>query len=503
MIRLIPPVRGLIVRTGVTQALVSVLVVARGVLIGTAAASVVTGRSTNYAALFAALAAVVALHGCVSWAAGRMANASVGDVVDQLRVRAMEALALRDPREVEEQSGRWRHVLTRGMGDFRPFLTEFLPALVATVVSTPLALVVVFYFDWISGLICVLTLPLIPLFMVLIGRLTADHTRRRLEVTAGLGQQLADLLAGAPTLRALHAAERPAQQIRTSGERHAAATMGVLRLAFLSSFALEFIATLSVAVVAVSIGLRLVVGDMELLPGLVVLIIVPEVFNPVRQIGASYHAAADGLEAADEVLSLIDAPVTPTTSYLTPGNPGVRVSNLSVAGRDGVRPDGLTFDARPGELTVLAGANGSGKSTALLAVIGALPDNAVAGQVEVGGEVAYLPARPAVERGTVGSNLLLTGTFPSAHLVGLPPEHGVAADGSGISAGQRQRIGLSRVLAADRPIVIVDEPTAHLSPELVAVVVDELRGLADAGRTVLCASHDSRLVQAADKVVRL
>ncbi|WP_284522688.1 ABC transporter transmembrane domain-containing protein [Corynebacterium aquatimens] len=284
------------------------LLIARGVLIGTVAAGTVTGTLLDDASLFTALVLVVLAHGLVAWLAARAANRSVGAVVDTLRTQAMRALAARDPREVEERAGYWRHVLTRGLGDFRPFLTEFLPALVATCVGTPLALAVVFYYDWVSGLICVITLPLIPFFMVLIGKLTADHTRRRLEVTAGLGAQLGDLLAGAPTLRALHAAERPARQIRESGERHERATMSVLRLAFLSSFALEFLATLSVAVVAVSIGLRLVVGEIALLPGLVVLIIVPEVFNPVRRVGGAYHAAADGLEAADAVLTLIDAP---------------------------------------------------------------------------------------------------------------------------------------------------------------------------------------------------
>ncbi len=502
LIPLIPPVRGLIVRTGVAQALESVLVVARGVCIGTIAASVLEGFSLIDAS-WPALITIVILHGVVAWAASRMANASVGDVVDQLRVRAMEALAQRDPREVEEQSGYWRHVLTRGLGDFRPFLTEFLPALVSTVVGTPLALAVVFYYDWISGLICVLTLPLIPLFMVLIGRLTADHTRRRLEVTAGLGKQLADLLAGAPTLRALHADARPAQQIRASGERHERATMGVLRLAFLSSFALEFLATLSVAVVAVSIGLRLVVGEMTLVAGLVVLIIVPEVFNPVRRIGASYHAAADGVEAADAVLTLIEAAPAATGSYRVSDGAGVAVTHVSVQGRDGVRPADLTFTARPGALTVLTGPNGSGKSTALLAVLGVLPDAAVSGEIAVGGSLAYLPARPAVARGTVGSNLALVGTAPGPELVALPLEHPVGPDGSGISAGQRQRIGLSRTFASDADIVLFDEPTAHLSPELVEGIVAKLRALAGEGRTVLCASHDHRVVAAADEVVQL
>lgn len=502
LVRLIPPVRGFIVRTGLAQALESVLVIARGVLIGTVAAAAVLGSSLVDAPLILITLAITVAHGLVAWWAARMSAASAGDVVDELRVQAMRALSARDPREVEERAAHWRHVLTRGLNDFRPFLTEFLPALVATAVGTPLALAVVFWFDWVSGLICVLTLPLIPFFMALIGRLTQDHTRRRLEVTAGLGQQLGDLLAGAPTLRAMRSVERPGAQIRESGARHERATMGVLRLAFLSSFALEFLATLSIAVVAVSIGLRLVVGDMGLTAGLVVLIIVPEVFNPVRRVGAAYHAAADGVEALDEVLLLIDAPAPVTGSYHRTSPSGVAVTDLSVTGRDGVRPANLSFTADPGQVTVLSGENGSGKSTALLAVLGQLPDAAVTGSV-ASARAAYLPARPAVEQGTVAANLALTGTSPGPDLVGLPLEHPVAADGSGISAGQRQRIGLSRVFASDAPVLLLDEPTAHLSPELVAKVVDALRAEAATGTTVLVASHDHRVVAAADKVVAL
>lgn len=508
LVRLIPPVRGLIVRTGVTQAMDSVLVVTRGVLIGVLAASAVEGRDVRFGVLIVALAAVVIAHGCVSWAAARMAHASVGDVVDTLRVRAMEALAARDPREVEEESARWRHILSRGLADFRPYLTEFLPALVATAVGTPLALAVVFAFDWVSGLACIVTLPLIPLFMVLIGRLTADHTRRRLEVTSGLGKQLADLLSGAPTLRAVGDTARAREQITASGRRHEHATMGVLRLAFLSSFALEFIATLSVAVVAVGIGLRLVAGDMDLLPGLVVLIVVPEVFNPVRRVGASYHAAADGVEAADAVLSLIDATPTTPSPTTTPLSDvaGIEVRDLSVSGRDGVRPAGLSFTARPGTVTALTGPNGSGKSTALLVLLGLLPAEAVSGTARVGGEIAYLPARPTMDRGTVACNLALTGTDPGARglaFVGLPAEHAVAADGGGISAGQRQRIGLARTMASDAPIVLLDEPSAHLSPELVDKLCADIRALAGEGRTVVVATHDARVAAIADEVVAL
>lgn len=515
LMRLVPPVRGLILRTGSFQALDTVLVIARGVLIGTVAARAITSdaRLRELWPLLLALLAVVLLHAAAAWASSRAQAHAVGKTVDALRRRSLRALATRDPRVVQEESGQWRHVLTRGMEDFRPYLSQFLPALVAVCIATPAALVTIAYFDWVSAVFALVTLPLIPAFMVLIGALTAQHTQRRLAVTAGLGGQLADLVRGAPTLRALHATKQPTRSVGSLGERHSKATMGVLRLAFLSSFALEFLATLSVALVAVNIGLRLVTGSIELLPALVVLIIVPEVFNPVRTVGSSFHAAADGLEAAQMLLGVIDSAAAKpevTGGYRTLVGSEVSVSHVSISGRDGMRPQDLTFKARPGALTVLSGANGSGKSTVLLALLGALPDAAVTGTVRLPPGSAYLAASPALVTGTVAENLALTDATDSALAaaqdavpLGVGHAHAVTTGGTGISAGQRERVGIVRTLAVDAPCYLLDEPTAHLSAELVANVITALQARAHAGAVVLVASHDPRLIAKADEVIEL
>ncbi|SES28156.1 ABC transporter ATP-binding protein/permease [Corynebacterium cystitidis] len=510
LIQLVPPVRRLLWRTGVAQGLTTALVIARGVLIGVIAASAVTGREVNDRGLVAALAVVVIAHGVVAWWAKRSSNTAVGDTVDVLREQGLRALSRRDPREVQENAGTWRHVLTQGLEDFRPYLTDFLPSLIALVIATPAALITVFVFDWVSGVFALVTLPLIPAFMILIGKLTDSHTKRRLRVTSGLGQQLADLLAGAPTLGAMHATEQPGRQIRETGQRHEKATMGVLRLAFLSSFALEFLATLSVALVAVSIGLRLVYGEMDLVAGLVVLIIVPEVFNPVRQVGTNYHAAVDGLEAAEQLLTLIDAQPAVSGSYRRRANAGegLRATDLTVQGRDGARPAHLSFEATPGSITVLAGPNGSGKSTVFLATLGVLPDSSVSGCITVDDDIAYLPARPATVPGTVEDNLVLLGSSTSddtreAVALDVPLDHPVGPRGDGVSAGQLQRIGLSRTLAKPSRVVLLDEPTAHLSPDLVPVVLDAVRARADDGCAIVVASHDHRVLEIADEVVWL
>ncbi|WIM67295.1 ATP-binding cassette domain-containing protein [Corynebacterium breve] len=508
LIKLVPPVRTLIVRTGVAQGLTTALLIARGVLIGILGASAVEGRDVPYAWLLVALAVVVVTHGAVSWAAQRLSDDSVGATIETLREKSLRALSQRDPRQVQEQSATWRHVLTKGLEDFRPYLSEFLPSLVALCIATPAALITIFVFDWISGIFALVTLPLIPAFMILIGKLTAAHTERRLRVTSGLGNQLADLLAGAPTLRALRATEQPARQVRETGTRHQKATMGVLRLAFLSSFALEFLATLSVALVAVNIGLRLVYGDMDLLAGLVVLIIVPEVFNPVRQVGTNFHAAVDGLESAETIFELLEDPPHTTGAYLRSSSAGIQAVSLSVQGRDGVRPHNLTFTAQPGRITVLAGPNGSGKSTVFLAALGVLPDKDVTGTIAVGGSVAYLPARPATTPGTVQDNVELLGAAASPRAIAavgldVPLDHAVGPAGTGVSAGQLQRIGLARTIAANEDILLLDEPTAHLSPELTEQSLRTLSALADAGHTVVIASHDRRIYDIADEVIHL
>ncbi|AWB83892.1 ABC transporter ATP-binding protein/permease [Corynebacterium liangguodongii] len=506
LLRLAPPVRRFIVRAGVAQATTTILVIARGVLLGTTAAAAIEGRTERIGAVLVGLVAVALAHGAAAAAARRGSLRAAGWSVDTLRSQALAALARQDPRAVERDHALWRHVLTRGMEDFRPYITDFLPSLVSVAITTPIALATVFFFDRTSGFFALATLPLIPAFMALIGTLTAQRTSKRLRVTAGLGQQVGDLLQGAPTLRALGATRRPGEVIRAAGRRHETATMGVLRLAFLSSFALEFLATLSVALVAVSIGLRLVYGEVALLPALVVLIIVPEVFNPVRSVGTRYHAAADGLEAIDRVLTLIDAPAATTGSYLRAGSPGVEVRELSVSGRDGRLPAGLSFRARPGEITVLRGANGTGKTTTLYAILGALPDDAVTGSIALGGEVSYLSARPATVPGTVRENLQLFGAAAgeSVPLVpGVGMERRIDPSARGVSAGELQRIGLARALAKSAPILLLDEPTAHLNPELAGDVLAALRAQANLGKTVLVASHDARLAAAAEQVVEL
>ncbi|WP_414121541.1 ABC transporter ATP-binding protein/permease [Corynebacterium nuruki] len=500
LLRLSPDARRwILLLAGVTAARTGCLVTA-GVLTGTVAARVITGDGPGSALAdetgpLVALGVLVVLRAVLAWAEKRYGRRAAGQATRDLRDRALRALAVTDPRQVDRP--RWRTLLTEGVDGLGPYLTGYLPALVSTVIATPAVLVTVWWLDAGSALIAVVTLPLIPLFMWLVGTLTAGLTERKLEALGTLADQLLDLITGLPTLRALGRLRSPADEIRRLSDRHRTSTLAVLRIAFLSSFVLEFLATLSIALVAVGIGFRLLDGSMTLAAGLCVLIIVPEVYNPVRQVGARFHDARDGFVAVGEILTLLnsgttapDAAATPTVRPVHPlPADGVRVvfDRLSVDGRDGARPRDVTGTADPGALTVLTGANGSGKSTALLALLGIVTDGVHGTAVcldrsgvltgrELWDRTSYLPQRPVLDAASVG-------------------------DTSGLSLGQRQRVAVADELESGRELVVLDEPTAHLDAANARLMVDRLRRCARAGATVVAASHDPLLTAAADRVI--
>lgn len=455
-------------------------------------------------------------------------------VIAGLRSDALDAVTdvrRTSPRQLVEVRGHAATVLLTGLDDLGPYLSGYVPALILSIVVTPLTAIAIAVADLPSAIIVAVTLPLIPVFMVLIGLMTADRTAAKLAATSRLSAQLLDLVAGIPTLTALHRIRRPARQVVELGERWRRSTMATLRIAFLSGAVLELLATLCVALVAVGIGVRLVYGEISLFAGVFALVLAPEVYLPLRQIGAQFHNSADGLAAADEVFALIDDADRGQASggavAVDVRGADIDFTGVSVEGRDGPAPNGLVAHIPGGSLTVWRGSNGSGKSTALSVLLGlSAPDT---GSVSVGGtplddidldglrkQIAWLPQSPVILPGTVIENLRLFGDVSQEAVenacvatgfdtvvaeLGSGLDTPLGSGGVGISAGQRQRLGLTRVLASPAPLLLLDEPTAHLDAESAAHVIDAIRQRVTLGATAIVVSHRETWWAAADHIV--
>jgi thiol reductant ABC exporter CydD subunit len=386
-----------------------------------------------------------------------------------------------------------------------------------------------------SALVMVATLPLVPVFMWLIGRYTEERTRERWLALRLLSTHFLDVVRGLPTLRAFNRARGEAATLADVGERYRRATMGTLRVAFLSGSVLELAATLGVALVAVTVGVRLVGGGLGLQAGLTVLVLAPELYLPLRRLGAEYHASADGLAVADRILGLLEAPpAVRDKGMLAAPDPAVEVVrfervSFSYPGRSEPVLAGFELELRPGEVVALVGASGAGKSTVADLLLRLADPQA--GRITVGGadlagcraesgreQLAWVPQRPAIVRGTVADNIRLADPSASddrvreaAELAGadvfvrrLPDDYrtGIGDGGRPLSAGERRRIALARAFLRSASLLVLDEPTADLddeSAEIVAEAIERHRP----GRTVLVVAHRPELVRQADRVVRL
>ena len=443
-------------------------------------------------------------------------------------MRVVAALGRLGPAWIAERnSAAVTTVVAQGLDALDGYFAKYLPQLILTAVATPIIVLVLLGQDVTTAVVVLVTLPLIPLFMVLIGWATQAVQKRQWSALTKLASGFLDVVDGLSTLTIFGRQHRQVARIERVTEEYRSRTIAVLRVSFISGFVLELAGSLSVALVAVSIGLRLVDGSIGLAVGLFVLLLTPEAYLPLRQVGAQFHAAADGVAAADEVFEILDAaPVAVAVASATPLVPGstLAVDDLRVVYGDRTVIDGLSVGFAPGRVTAIAGPSGAGKSSLVAAVLGFV---SYTGTVSYGGRaigpgaardlVAWAGQRPALMAGTVAQNIALGADpvdeatlreamrFAAAELV--DPWQVLGVNGAGLSGGQAQRVSLARAFyrAMDRgcPVLILDEPSSALDPATESELILGLQRFAATGVAVVVVSHRTALLDAADSVIEL
>ncbi|GGS92921.1 thiol reductant ABC exporter subunit CydD [Nonomuraea spiralis] len=516
--------------TMVAAVLAGLLVLAQAELL----AGVLSGRFT--AAALGALAAVVGVRALLAWTQGVFAGRTATGVKSALRHRLLARLGELGPsRLTGHRSGELVTLTGRGLDGLDAYLTGYLPSIAVAAVVPVAVLVRLFTADLGSAVIVLITLPLIPVFGALVGMTTKTVTERQFHALSRLGGHFLDVVRGLPTLRAFGRARYQATVIRQVADAHRSATMRTLRVAFLSSLVLELCASLSLALVAVPIGLRLLGGSLDLTTALLVLLLAPEAYLPLRAMGTRFHASMEGVAAADAAFSVLDGEAGDAPGAARPyeghGAPEIRLENVTVRypGRDEAALENVTLTIAPGERVALVGESGGGKSTLLSLVLGFVRPQE--GRVLVGGTdlreldleswraaLAYVPQRPHLFTTSVADNIRLGAPRATEEQVrkaaadahadfvdGLPEGFGtvVGERGANLSAGQRQRVALARAFCRpDATALLLDEPTARLDGRSEAAVVAATADLAR-GRTAVIVAHRPAMIDLADRVVRV
>jgi thiol reductant ABC exporter CydD subunit len=521
----------------VLGAVTALLIIAQAWLLADVVAGAFGGRR-GIAALrlpLEALLCVVLARAAVAWGRDVLADRSSARAKSQLRAALLKHVAALGPQRTGEQrTGELAVLATRGIDALDGYFSLYLPQLFLAVIVPLAVLAVLAEKDWISALIIAVTLPLIPLFMALVGAATQDRMQLQLRTLQQLAGHFLDVVEGLPTLKVFGRAKAQIDAIGTVTDRYRRSAMSTLKVTFLSSLILELVATISVALVAVAVGLRLEDGHLGLRTALMVLVLAPEAYLPLRLLGANYHASAEGLSASAQVFEVLQTPLP------EPGRrtdlPDLMVSAISIEelrvafpGRGGPVLDGISLVVEPGEVVALTGPSGCGKSTVLAVLLGFVAPQA--GSVQLGGvdlasldpeawraRVAWMPQRPHLFAASIAENIRLgrpdatnDQVWEAVAAAGLrevveAKPGGLDAmlgdRGAGLSVGERQRVALARAVLRDAPVLLLDEPTANLDGATEQEVLEALRRLVR-GRTVILVAHRPALVELADRVLRL
>lgn len=503
-----------------------VLAAGQGVLLVVAAGLLARAVAGLDAGVLPWLVAAVAGRGVLAWVSSLVAGRAAAGVKRGLREALLAGGAV--------DAGARVTLLTRGLDAVDPFFAGYVPQLLAACVVPPLVVARLLAADWASAVVVLVTLPLVPVFGALVGLRTAALTGRQWASLHRLGGHFRDVVAGLSTLGAFGRTGHQSAVVRALAEEHRRATAGALRVAFLSSLVLELVCALSVALVAVPVGLRLLDGGMVLSTGLLVLVLTPEAYLPLRALGARFHASAEGVAAAEEAFAVLDAPPAAPLAgraVVSAGVPEIVLDRVTVRypGAERAALEEVSLRVGAGERVAVTGPSGAGKSTLLLVVAGLVAP--VSGRVLVGGVdlaeldpvawrrcLGWVPQRPHLFAASVADNIRLGDPAAGPDRV-VEAARAAVADGfvgemprgyatvlgeggAGVSAGQRQRLAVARAYLAGGPVMLLDEPTARLDVASERALVEGAARLLE-GRTALVVAHRPALLSLADRVVRL
>lgn len=515
----------------------AVIVITQAMVLGELLASVFIGgkQFADVKGHLILLAVLVIVRAISAWFSDYISARSSAAAKSELRMAVLTRSAKLGPAWINsKRSSDLTNTATRGLDALDIYFSRYLPQLVLSTII-PLAVgVAILTQDILSAVVVALTVPLIPFFMALVGWVTQSKVDKQWHSMQALSGHFLDLVSGLPTLKAFNRSRFQAKTIKAVGEDYRTSTMGVLRISFLSSLVLELIATLSVALVAVAIGLRLVNGSMQLREGLIVLLLVPEVYLPLRQVGANFHAVAEGLEAANHMFEILEHPLVEDgndSKTSCPEPKKITITNLTYTYPLAQTPalTNLSATFSEGSISVLTGVSGSGKSTALSALLKFFaPDS---GSIYIDDldlanidtaswrkHVAYLPQNPWLPNGTVRDALLMAGNASDSDLMRICLRAGldfsdqiqfpraletIVSTSSGLSAGQRRRIALARVFIRDSKVVILDEPTASVDGDTEELVIKAVQEISAAGKIVIAVAHRPAMVSIADQVIQI
>ncbi|MGE0628505.1 MAG: thiol reductant ABC exporter subunit CydD [Hyphomicrobiaceae bacterium] len=483
-----------------------------------------------------ALLPVFAARLIVTWQADQCAFRAAASVKRELRARLLRHIASLGPVGIGSvPTGRLVSAATESLQTVEPYFSRYLPAVSLATILPLGMLIVIVPSDWLSAIVLLVTAPLIPLFMVLIGDRAERMSSRQWQRLARMSGHLLDMVQGLATLKTFGASRRAARQVGEMAETYRRDTMAVLRVAFLSSLVLEFFATVSIAIVAVLIGFRLMWGELSFFNGLFVLLLAPEFYAPLRTLGAAYHARMEALGAVERVVEVLDLTGSDQRSGGRRWPPGseplsIRFENVHVAYPDGrVGLAGLDLQIKAGERVALVGPSGGGKSTVLNVLAGFVQPRQ--GRILINGtalddldpdewrrQLCYLPQRPHMFDETIARNIAMalydtpydieavraaaSHAEADAFISALPNgyETRLGERGAGLSGGEVQRIAIARAFHRNGPLVLIDEATAHLDWASEQLVGRALNALAER-RTVIMIAHRLATVRKADRIV--